>query len=157
MQDVAMILDLPLRALDQAGSPFLEALGWTSPSAGQATTRPGRAGIPSERPGMAPRPNRPPTARRAKLRDRYGPEKIVILHVDGITKIGEARALAAKIKALGMGWEVHVDPNAPATLTVAPADDIQSLADKFDFAQVKKVDAASRKIWLKVDPATLKP
>lgn len=155
---VAELLDAPLRKLDEAGSPFLAALGWTSPRAGLTTESPRGEDMPNGRSEIVPPLNQPPFGYRNKLLDRYPPGQIVTLHVEGITRIGdESRAFAERIRALGLHWHTHVGPNAPAIVAVAPAHDVRSLAEKLSFAQVMKVDVGSREIWLRFDPAMLAP
>lgn len=155
IQDVPLILEGSFHLLDRAGSPFFEALGWPSIRVLIVTAKPTQADSPNGQPADTPNSNKPTHDR---IRDRYPADQIVLLHVDGISKIGEhSRAFAAKIKELGLTWETHVEANVPAFVTVAPITDVKSLAEMCDFAEVTKIDAESREIWMKVDPAKLSP
>lgn len=165
MPVAATILDEPLHALDTAGAPFLDALGWTSPPAGFNAADPPRAATPNGRPAMGPRrarpnglPGRVLPAGQQPLWERYPSEQIVTLHVEGIDGTSDRWGVfREKMKLLRTNWQSRSRSEGLLTITVAPVADVETLAKKLDFALVTKVDVEKRQIWLKVDPAALVP
>jgi HEAT repeat protein len=86
---------------------------------------------------------------------QHGADRVVTIRIDGLN--GDVREfLLERLKsASGAGNFFTTGSGDSLTVHLAPVSDVQSLADKIDFGEVKQVDAARRTIDVRADPAKL--